>query len=348
MTATFQTAAPTPPTPLSFSSSPDLIAWLPEAAAERLRALRQHFADLRSVVPPFEDRQAAANAKVAAENALKRLQAHPSAGGFGLPKGNDRVIAAEATLERCTAGFERLTTLYDTRLAVWTATSHVLSTWLRDGGRRSGVVLQDFDGPEAKPLKGESIVDAIERHRRRGRELRADLHKISNSPFPSAYCKHRVREMITELAERGRPSLSALVEQGRDVIEWPTTMQQVTLHNAGAGASGFVQQTDVALFAWMHKPALIAALDREIDNESDDKSALTLEVRQKREAEVLGDLLDTERQEATLMFRGWSEGLPITPRADHVPVAVLGVVLVASVPAVSSGTSPGYSFHLRR
>ena len=222
-----------------------------------------------------------------------------------------------------------------------------LCSWLRDG-KPSGVVLEDRETPERRLNKGESLMDAVERHRRRVRKLRADLNRIRSSPYPSSHCKQRVREMITELAERGRPSLSALVEQGRDVIEWPTTMQQVTLHNAGAGASGFVQQTDVALFAWMHKPALIAALDREIDNESDDKSALTLEVRQKRDAEVLGDLLDTERQEATLMFRGWSEGLPITPRADHVPVAVLGVVLVASVPAVSSGTSPGYSFHLRR
>ena len=46
----------------------------------------------------------------------------------------------------------------------------------------------------------------------------------------------------------------------------------------------------VALIAWLHRDALIAALDREIDTEADDKAALSHEARQKAEAEVMGDL----------------------------------------------------------
>jgi hypothetical protein len=44
-------------------------------------------------------------------------------------------------------------------------------------------------------------------------------------------------------------------------------------------------------------------LDREITSEADDKSALTVEERQRRTAEVQGDLLDTERQEAELTWK---------------------------------------------
>lgn len=54
----------------------------------------------------------------------------------------------------------------------------------------------------------------------------------------------------------------------------------------------------LALACWLHKDALIAALDREIANEADDASALSHEARQQAEAEVMGDLLATERQEA--------------------------------------------------
>lgn len=57
----------------------------------------------------------------------------------------------------------------------------------------------------------------------------------------------------------------------------------------------------VALVAWLHKDALIAALDREIASGGDDKSALSHEARQQREAETMGDLLAIERDEAALV-----------------------------------------------
>src|SRR5262245_27094171 len=92
------TAANTAPMALHTNSLPDATTWLPAGAASKLRTRRQPAADLRALCPPFEDRHAAASAKVEAENRVKRLQAHHASagGGFGLKDDNPRVIAARS------------------------------------------------------------------------------------------------------------------------------------------------------------------------------------------------------------------------------------------------------------
>ena len=92
-----------------------------------------------------------------------------------------------------------------------------------------------------------------------------------------------------DLAQRGAISVSNLVHD--------SDLQRSS--TVGGGAVAYHQAIDVAgLIAFLHKSELIAALDREIDAEADDKAAMSHEARQKAEAEVMGDLLDTEMQEA--------------------------------------------------
>jgi len=346
------TAASSGPMALNINSTPHILAWLPEGAADRLRALRQHSADLNALIPATFDRLAAANAKMEAEQRLARLRGHQSqrGGGFNLPDSDSRVVAARELLDKLTADHARISDLYEIRAAAYASASQTLGAvqmWLRDGGRSSGTTLEDHGTLEPKLNKGESLMDGIERHRRRVRELQADLHRIQSSPYPSSHCKQRVREMIEEMSARGQPSLSALVEYGRDMIGWPTQMVQVTVHNA-QGASGFAEVADtVAMFAWLHKDALIKRLDAEVDAEADDKSALTHDVRQRQEAVVMGDLLSVERDECALVWQAQAQRLPVEHRSDVNSLALLGLSLIAA-PAVSSGTSPGYSFHLRR
>jgi hypothetical protein len=109
-----------------------------------------------------------------------------------------------------------------------------VTAWLRDG-RPHSTVLHDYDGPEPKLAKGESITDAIERLRRRGRELKADLHRIRSAPFLSSHCNHRMREAVEVLATVGAPSVSSLVEFGRDIV-WPQRRVTSSVHNAQPGA----------------------------------------------------------------------------------------------------------------
>jgi hypothetical protein len=96
-------------------------------------------------------------------------------------------------------------------------------------------------------------------------------------------------------------------------------------------ALAFAQVPDtLALIAWLHKDALIAALDREIASEADDASSLSHEERQRREAEVMGDLAAVEFDEAALVWRAMDQKLPVDHRADISPLALLGVALVTA------------------
>ena len=345
MAATFPTAGSVAPIGVSFNSQPDPVYGLPDAAADKLRMLRQHVADLHSLCVPFEDRHETASRKVVASDQLKRLRSHPSAGGFGLSDGDARVSAAERELDRCIDECERLEKLNDTRTAVWTAASQLLTavqTWLRDG-RPPGTVLEDFDGPEPSLQKGERITDAIERHRRRVRELQSDAHVIRSAPYPASYAKTKLRAQIEALAQA--PSVSEVIENDRS-IAWPTTSLQSQVMNGEVPALAFAQVPDLlAVFCWLHKPALLAALDREIDAEADDKAALTHEVRQQREAVVLSDKLAVERDECALVWL--SQGL-VEHRSDISPLALLGVSLVTAPRAAVPKTSPDMSFGFPR
>jgi hypothetical protein len=98
------------------------------------------------------------------------------------------------------------------------------------------------------------------------------------------------------------------------------------------------------ILAWLQKDALIAALDREIASEADDQNSLTHEARQKAEAEVMGDLLAVEYDEAALVWQAQAEKLPCEHRADCAPQAILQVRLVtAAAVNVSPGTSPEHA-----
>ncbi|HEU4806404.1 MAG TPA: hypothetical protein VFS91_11480 [Nitrobacter sp.] len=115
-------------------------------------------------------------------------------------------------------------------------------------------------------------------------------------------------------------------------------------------ALAFAEVPDtIALLAWLHRDALIAALDHEISTEADDATALSYEARQKADAEVQGDLLEIERQVAELTWLAQSQGLPVEHRADCSPLAILQLQLVTAPRADAlPGTTPGLSWDLRR
>ena len=105
----------------------------------------------------------------------------------------------------------------------------------------------------------------------------------------------------------------------------------------------------VALIAWLHRDVLISALDAEIDIEADDTGALSHEAREKAEAEVMGDLLAVEREEAAFVFAAWGNGLACEHRSDCSPLALLGLRLVTTQRASEMPeTSAGYSWPWRR
>ena len=206
--------------------------------------------------------------------------------------------------------------------------------YLRDGPGP----LRDLETPEPKLAKNETLLDAIERNRRRVRELAADLHRVHSAPYPSAHVKQRLRQQVEELAVRGAPSVSRLIEHDGPV-EFATTQLRAKVHNSEPAAVAITEMPDtVAMFAWLHRDLLIKRLDGLIADESDDAAALTPEARAKATTEIQGDLLAVERDESALVWQAQAQGLPVEHRSDIDPRALLGVVLVA--PSGSRGTSP--------
>ncbi|MCK1640337.1 hypothetical protein IVA95_22690 [Bradyrhizobium sp. 157] len=98
----------------------------------------------------------------------------------------------------------------------------------------------------------------------------------------------------------------------------------------------------LGLFAWLYRDALIAALDREIDAIADDENALTAEQRRDAETDLLGDLLQAERDECSLIEIAQSQGLPANFRVDCDPRAILGFEWVtAPSPAAPEDAGQG-------
>jgi hypothetical protein len=150
------------------------------------------------------------------------------------------------------------------------------------------------------PHPAGTLLDGIERLKRRCRELEADAHRIRSSPFPSSWAKEQVRTQVAALAQRGAPDVTLLVEHGRTRITWPMqTVRSQVLNTETRAAVAFAEAPDmIAAMTWaIGEEAMVARLDALIDAEADDANALDHSERELREAEVLADLLENQRSE---------------------------------------------------
>jgi hypothetical protein len=337
--------------PMSFSAAAELaphfdpIEIMPPAAQERLRKLRQRSADAHALIPPFEDVREASMARVEAENALKQLTAHPQDFGHNLKPDDRRVVVAEKHLAKVADDFERVKQRAELRTAAWQQASAALAnveTWLRHG-RPNGTVLEAVEVEEPMLQKNEGLLDAIERLRRRGRELRADLHRIESAPYPSSYCKAQMRAQIEALAMRGEPDVTNLIEHGGK-IEFQTMRVQSQVTGADRQLAFAEIEAATPFQAWLHTDALIKRLDAKIDSEADDAAALSPEARPLAEAEILSDILANDRGEAELTWKAMAQNLPVEFRSDLSPLAVLRLELITAARPGPSETTPGYSW----
>ena len=233
----------------------DVIERLPPGGADRLRALRQDFHDKNMVIPKFDRVREASDARVQAEQRLKRLLDHQQDGGFHLPKTDSRVIEQQRLVDKLTDDLRRINELVETRSAAWQAASHVLTAvegWLRDGVP-PGVVLEDIEAKPPQLLKGESPLDGILRLQRRGRELKADLARLSAAPYPSAHAKARMREAVSAKAMQGEPFIGDLVEHADGKIIWPTQSVRSTVYNTEVPSVAFAElEAATPLLVWVH------------------------------------------------------------------------------------------------
>ena len=198
-------------------------------------------------------------------------------------------------------------------------------------------------------LKGESIVDAVERMRRRGRGLRSDLHRIESAPYPSGYVRGKIKQEVEALALIGRPLVSDVIEHDRSVV-WPMQRMQAMVHSNEASFAASEVVDCLALFAFVHRKALLDALDALVTEEADDAAALSHVERETRAAVVMGDWISVQYDEANLVWQAQADKLPVEHRADCAPQAILQVRLVNQLPHTNGfgGSSPehaGWNMH---
>ncbi|WP_029582937.1 hypothetical protein [Bradyrhizobium sp. URHD0069] len=314
---------------MQFGDEADL---LPPPAAERLRELRQLGDDAHLLVrSAHEETQDLRTEIQGHRNRLHRLRGARGADGFDLDDDDVRVTSEQARLDQKMVELKRRSELGELRGERWRILRTTIKNaedWVRSKPGGTEIVMHEPVEPQLK--KGEDILAAIERIRRRGRELEADLARIAASPWPSAIAKQKMRERIGQLAESGRPWVEQAIENDAE-IPFQTQTHPVRILNGDPSLIGFTELPDtLALLAWLHGDALIAALDREIDEVADDPNALTAAQRQKAEGEVRADLLSVQRQEAELVWKAQADGAAVTHRPDIDPRALLGVKLIAA------------------
>ena len=203
----------------------------------------------------------------------------------------------------------------------------------------SGIPIEEHRGDPAPPktAKGQSLAEAVQVARERLAELAADAHQVASAPLPSAAVKASIRNQVAALAAAGAPDVGNAIEIGAP-IAWPreTVQLQVGGVSGGHPVSGFAsgQVPDAfALMVWLHRDALVARLEAEVDELADDAAALTDVQRATKERQIAAAALEVERRIEGLIELSEREGAPISRDDSADPRAVLGLASTLPAPA---------------
>ena len=320
---------PTPSARFAHSSHPNaLLAALPEPARVRLRALRSRRDAARDSVPIGEDVRAAAAAKIQAQQRLARLRAPAAApgGGFALKDTDPRVLEQLRVVEELTDESTALTHRYEVAGANFQAVArvlHVVEQWVLT--RPANTQLEAVD-TDVRLAKGDDVMSAVARLRGEAVVLRQKLETIASALLPSAEVKRLAIAEIDRLAVAGRPLLDN-VFRGMPIV-WPSQNLRSTVHNTPSLAVAFGETPDaLATMCWLHRAAMIAAIEREIDLQANDELALAPAAKEVATAAAAQELSRLEHAICRLVDVAQAQRLPLEFGDEHAS-AVLGVQLI--------------------
>jgi len=168
-------------------------------------------------------------------------------------------------------------------------------------------------GYERPPSVRGNHADAVEKVRARIRVMKGARDEISRAPLPVAMLKETAREQIEALAARGRPDLTGLAADGSS-IGWPKSSEM---------AGGTPEDVAIAVLAYAHGPALIAAVHAQIDREASDEGAMTPADRAAALKKIDGEIEAAERSEVALIDDAAEHGVTIDFRSDGDVFAIL-------------------------
>jgi len=326
----------------------DSIERLPAQAAEKLRQLRARDQDAGALLQHWSGQKSEVmQRKQRAELRLRELTDPEVAARTGstpvirtrlTPDQDGRIVAdfdhpsvRQAVAERDAA--QREFGEIDSRIAAihskrWGSGLRRLKDWLVSLPPRN---VEAHDSAVNVPKK-----TTIEAARERIAALKADIREAQSAPFPRAVVRAQLHAEVRALAARGAPNLLPSIEAGQP-LAWP--MLQVrgeitAVSGDGLPARGFTQHAiadTLAIFCWLHRDAILSALNAEIDALADDENALTDQQRASKITALRAQLLDAERIEEALIEKTEAEGVLILRRNDADPRAVLN--LSSALPA---------------
>lgn len=147
---------------------------------------------------------------------------------------------------------------------------------------------------------------------------RADRHTTVSAAFPSKQALEIALKQVDDLADRGRPDVSSLIDIGPDgKIKWPTALRREEVLSTGisdgrgddarqfATSRGFIvaaTESTTALVAFMFRDQLKQLIAAEIKAAAEDDGALSLDEREKRVKAIDAEILALERHEAEMVW----------------------------------------------
>lgn len=169
-------------------------------------------------------------------------------------------------------------------------------------------VLEDALREKARPRKGESPLDAINRIREEVRAAQSEVRKLYQAGPRVADLKRAAKRYVDELA--ARPTITATHEKF-----------DLTFDNGSSAAGPNIR----AILAWVYPEALLKRLEDEIDAMPVPELALSLKEKNERLAVAKEKLLALEYSEEILIESAYDDGEQIVRRFDADPQAILGV-----------------------
>lgn len=325
----------------------DPAAILPERARSRRQSLHQMLDDAKALSAPlFDAINELRREKQQHETYWRQLTTSRGSGGPGLKPSTDKersddvqVLECERKIATISEEMRRKQVLLEDRAARTNNIGRLVGRveqWLSGGIPGGNRVVDHGEIAISSILKrNESEAQALERLRRRLRELDADKHRVESAPRPSSESIAKARADIEARAQRGEPDVSALIEGGGP-IRWPQVQQRLDLVGLAIDEEGEAQLTGVAqgevidetaLNFWKDTEGWLAKIEKLIREQSDDTAALSETARAEKLAEIDGDRLDVERQEAALIWQMQEAGQAVEFRQDADIRAVLVVSL---------------------
>lgn len=312
-----------------FNSQTDTVSpQLPPLAAAKLARLRREVEELLTLTHiDFEKEQEARFERVRMSARIAQLQ-DPSVGSHRVDETHPSMIEARADFEWLGAQIESLKSVQDERAKLKNALAATISNIERvvkaspPDTEIRGFELGPLDVTEAPAL-------AVEKVRRRIRELRADRAAAEVAPLPSEVMRANGLKQIEALARQGQINFDHFIDHGGSI--------RFAEKHHSFESFGFVAQEGaprvhvtvgaslpdgIATVAYLFQDQIIAKLDEAIARGSDDAEALSDEARALRLAEIDAELLATERiEEAYLELCGPD----VIRRADANPLAVFSI-----------------------